>query len=58
MMLLILKLPRSFNFISDLVREHAEQYSSAELIVACNHIPGSSYSTNQEATTICSSSHP
>ena len=43
-------------FSSDLLCQHAEQYSSAaELIAACNHIPGSSYNANQEATTICSS---
>jgi hypothetical protein len=46
-----------FNFMSDLLLEHAVQYSSAELIATCNHIPGSSYNANQEATTICSSIH-
>ena len=45
----------AFDFLSDLLCQHAEQYSSAELIAACNHIPGSSYNANQEATTICSS---
>jgi hypothetical protein len=45
---------RAFDFLSDLLFQHAEQYSSAELIAACNHIPGSSYNANQEATTICS----
>ena len=48
---------RAFDFLSDLLCQHAEQYSSAELIAACNHIPGSSYNANQEATTICSSLH-
>ena len=47
---------RAFDFLSDLLCQHAEQYSSAaELIAACNHIPSSSYDANQEATTICSS---
>ena len=46
---------RCFDFMSDLLLEHAVQYSSAELIAACNHIPGSSYNANQEAATICSS---
>jgi hypothetical protein len=46
---------RTFDFLSDLFCQHPEQYSSAELIAACNHIPGSSYNANQEATTICSS---
>ena len=46
---------RCFNFMSDLLLEHAVQYSSAELIAVCNHIPGSSYNANQEAATICSS---
>ena len=46
---------RCFDFMSDLLLEHAAQYSSAELIAACNHIPGSSYNANQEAATICSS---
>jgi hypothetical protein len=41
--------------MSDLLLEHAVKYSSAELIAACNHIPGSSYNANQEAATICSS---
>ena len=45
----------AFDFLSDLLCQHAEQYSSAELIAACNHIPGTSYNANQEATTICSS---
>ena len=36
---------RAFDFLSDLLCQHAEQYSSAELIAACNHIPGSSYNT-------------
>jgi hypothetical protein len=48
---------RCFDFMSDLLLEHAVQYSSAELIAACNHIPGSSYNANQEAATICSSIH-
>ena len=43
--------------MSDLLLEHAVKYSSAELIAACNHIPGSSYNANQEAATICSSIH-
>jgi hypothetical protein len=46
---------RCFNFMSDLLLEHAVQYSSAELIAACNHTPGSSYNANQEAANICSS---
>jgi hypothetical protein len=46
---------RAFDFLLNLLCQHAEQYSSAELIAACNHIPGSSYNANQEATTICSS---
>jgi hypothetical protein len=46
---------RAFHFLSDLLCQDAEQYSSAELIAACNHIPGSFYNANQEATTICSS---
>ena len=50
-----LKARRAFYFLSDLLCQHAKQYSSAELIAACNHIPGSSYNANQEATTICSS---
>ena len=37
---------RAFDFLSDLLCQHAEQYSSAELIAACNHIPGSSYNAN------------
>ena len=48
---------RCFAFMSDLLLEHAVQYSSAELIAVCNHIPGSSYNANQEAATICSSIH-
>jgi hypothetical protein len=50
-----LKAPAAFDFLSDLLCQHAEQYSSAELIAACNHIPSSSYNANQEATIICSS---
>ena len=46
---------RAFDFLLDLLCQHAEQYSSAELIAACNHIPGSSYNAKQEASTICSS---
>jgi hypothetical protein len=52
-----LKAHHAFDFLSDLLCQHDEQYSSAELIAACNHIPGSSYNANQEATTICSSLH-
>jgi hypothetical protein len=48
---------RCFDFMSDLLLEHAAQYSSAELTAACNHMPGSSYNANQEAATICSSIH-
>jgi hypothetical protein len=43
---------RAFDYLSDLLCQHAEQYSFAELIAACNHIPGSSYNANQEATNI------
>ena len=44
-----------FDFLSDLLCHHAEQYSFTELIAACHHIPGNSCNANQEATTICSS---
>jgi hypothetical protein len=43
---------RCFDFMSDLLLEHAVQYSSTKLIAVCNHIPGSTYNANQEAATI------
>ena len=50
-----LKARAFIDFISDLLREHAGQYSSAGLIAACNYIPSSSYNANQEGAIICSS---
>jgi hypothetical protein len=34
---------RCFNYLADLLLEHSFLYSSAELIAAFSHIPGSTY---------------
>jgi hypothetical protein len=46
---------RCFDFLADLLFEHSLLYSSAELIAAFGHIPGSSYNAALEATGGCSS---
>ena len=44
---------RCFDFLADLLLEHSALYSSAELIAAFGHIPGSSYNAALEAADIC-----
>ena len=44
---------RCFDYLADTLIEHSSLYSSAELIGAFKHIPGSSYNANLEATAIC-----
>jgi hypothetical protein len=44
---------RCFDYLSDLLLEHSLLYSSAELIAAFGHIPGSSYNAAIEASSIC-----
>jgi hypothetical protein len=46
---------RCFDFLADLLLEHSSLYSSAELIAAFGHIPGSTYNATLESSTICSS---
>jgi hypothetical protein len=48
---------RCFNFLADLLLEHSLLYSSAELIAAFSHIPGSSYNAALESAAICASIH-
>jgi hypothetical protein len=43
---------RCFDFLADLLLEHSALYSSAELIAAFGHIPGSSYNATLEAADI------
>jgi hypothetical protein len=46
---------RSFDYLSDLLFEHAPNYTSAELIAAFNHIPGNTYNAVLESAGICKS---
>ena len=46
---------RCFDYLADLLLEHSSLYSSAELIAAFGHIPGSTYNATLESSTICSS---
>jgi hypothetical protein len=45
---------RCFDYLAGLLLEHASLYSSAKLIAAFGHIPGSTYNTTLEATAVCS----
>jgi hypothetical protein len=45
---------RCFDYLADFLLEHAPLYSSAELIGAFNHIPGSTYNAAIESASICS----
>ena len=45
---------RCFDYLADLLLEHASLYSSTELIAAFNHIPGSTYNAAIESASICS----
>ena len=44
---------RCFDYLADLLLEHASPYSSAKLIAAFGHIPGSTYNATLEATAVC-----
>jgi hypothetical protein len=43
---------RCFDFLANLLCKHSLLYSSAELIVAFNHVPGSSYNATLESAAI------
>ena len=45
---------RCFDYLANLLLEHAPLYSSAELIAAFNHIPGITYNAAIESASICS----
>jgi hypothetical protein len=45
---------RCFDYLADLLLEHASLYSSTELIAAFGHIPGSTYNATLGATAVCS----
>jgi hypothetical protein len=42
-----------FDYLADLLLEHAPLHSSAELIAAFDHIPGSTYNAAIESASIC-----
>ena len=48
---------RCYDYLSDLLFEHSTLFSSAELIAAFGHIPGSSYNAALESATVCAAIH-